>query len=1384
MFKSAGSPMRLKTQLLTFALALCVCMGSNAFAVTSNYIPVAVNTTTTTVYASTTPGRVGVDKAGNVFYINHASPYTLYEVPASAPTTQVPLIYGLAATGSNAAFVDASGALWVTIGANSITLVEIPAANGIPNTALVTGASGYVSANGGLQATTSNFTACAASPAAPCYWGTTIGSSVTSGYISGVVDVYSDGAGNVFLMDDYDNVSSGAYDRIIRFNTSAPTTGYLLADQLSLGVGGQNTVAQLTVAGDGNVYYVDSKTHGAANGNTYLIGPATATSASTPTQVGTTATIGSAVQVASGTAVGISTDPWGNLIIAGPLELVEVPLESGSLNFLDEFGLVNAAGQSTATFPIYGQNIRSGGTFDIHGNYYYSSAANVMQVQIGGYNFGSVAVGTLTAAPYTDFIFNILAANAYHMWPTYSMNNTGSLSLLQSFPYSSNKSFTGGTTLSAGTAVDLQMDFQPVHAGLLRGAYAPQNGNANAAGVYSVPWTTVNLQGVGTGPQALLLPTPGTASTAISVSTPVYTSSSHSTSATSFKPAGLAVDTFGDIFVADTANKTVDVNCLTTTALAAASTVNTGTQTGIYCQKYAGYTFELNTFVSPIAVALDGGNTAYVLDNSSTGNPLTKLVSSYNGSAYSLVSVVTIPTGATVGGTALSNPQGITLDGYGTIYIADTGNNRIIQAHQSGATYSQNIVYVPSSTTFGGTALSGPTGMAVDSAGDLFIADTGNNRIVEYSVAGVAKVVTASGITLTAPTGVSVLASGTLLVTDKTNVASLIDGGVGTALNFIASTGSKLTPLGAPAALAMDIFGNIYVSDPTNSQVVEVNVNTFPVIMPTFPSTTVGHASPDMYLDVFNVGVGNTALTFSAAPSISETTDFAIDNNTTTCTITSGAAANTDCVLAVFFQPQSAGVHTTTAALTENQNVAAGFTAVSNGYGYTGGTFATSSTTQAATFSSTFTPQIITFANPGTQTVGIPLTLVATTTAPGLIVSFAADPTTTSVCTVSGNTTIGFTATFLASGTCLINASQAGNSIYGPATVSQTFTVNGTPQTITFNNPGTQLYVVGLTVPLSASTTATGLTVSFASGTTSVCTVNSNGTSASILSTGTCTITASQAGTAVYAAATPVIQSFLINNPLPVISSISNTFASWGAPTSTITIVGTGFVPSIVNSSGVVTVPSSTAYWGTTAMTTTYVSPTQLTAVVQIYETDNAGIYAITVQSSAPGGGTSNAMQFEVDSEFSAPTPPNFTTPSVTVAAGSSAAYPVTLPSSATNVSATCLNLPTGATCSYASNVVTIATLSSTPKGTYTIAVVFTETLPGAVTTPAFILLPFLLTPMLLVRRRLASRGLMLTVCIGIILFAGAAAVAGCGGSTVVATHQVTSTGAVTLIVH
>jgi hypothetical protein len=95
-------------------------------------------------------------------------------------------------------------------------------------------------------------------------------------------------------------------------------------------------------------------------------------------------------------------------------------------------------------------------------------------------------------------------------------------------------------------------------------------------------------------------------------------------------------------------------------------------------------------------------------------------------------------------------------------------------------------------------------------------------------------------------------------------------------------------------------------------------------------------------------------------------------------------------------------------------------------------------TSNAATLTvnaASLTPQTITFANPGTQTVGTQLALFATASS-GLTPSF--DSTTSIICTVANST-----ATFIAAGTCTIQASQAGNSTYAAATpVSQSFTVN------------------------------------------------------------------------------------------------------------------------------------------------------------------------------------------------------------------------------------------------------------------------------------------------------------------------------------------------------
>jgi hypothetical protein len=164
--------------------------------------------------------------------------------------------------------------------------------------------------------------------------------------------------------------------------------------------------------------------------------------------------------------------------------------------------------------------------------------------------------------------------------------------------------------------------------------------------------------------------------------------------------------------------------------------------------------------------------------------------------------------------------------------------------------------------------------------------------------------------------------------------------------------------------------------------------------------------------------------------------------------------------------------------------------------------------------------QTITFAAIAAQTVGTPLTLTATATS-GLAVSFAS--TTTSICSASGTT-----ATLISAGTCTIQATQVGNTTYAAATpVSSSFTVNAaskTAQTITFGAIATQ--IVGTPLTLTAAATS-GLAVSFASSTTSVCTVS--GTMATLISAGTCTIQATQAGNATYAAATPVSSSFTVN---------------------------------------------------------------------------------------------------------------------------------------------------------------------------------------------------------------------------------------------------------------
>jgi hypothetical protein len=346
-------------------------------------------------------------------------------------------------------------------------------------------------------------------------------------------------------------------------------------------------------------------------------------------------------------------------------------------------------------------------------------------------------------------------------------------------------------------------------------------------------------------------------------------------------------------------------------------------------------------------------------------------------------------------------------------------------------------------------------------------------------------------------------------------------------------------------------------------------------------------------------------------------------------------------------------------------------------------------------------------------------------------------------------------------------------------------TVTVTPSSFSI----TSTQSLSVTVTVSGTPTPTGSVTLSGGGYISTAATLSGGSAtinipAGSLDVGSDTLTATYTpdanSSSTYNSATGVSSAVTVTlpNPAPVISSLSPAFASASGAAFTLSVNGTGFTA------------NSTVNWGATALTTTYVSATQLTAPVTASEIASAGTSPVTVVTPAPGGGTSNTLTFEIDSSDSTGTPPSFSVATVAVAAGSPASYTVTLPSMVTAATASCLNLPSGASCSYSAGTVTITTSSSTPKGTYQIIVVFTETVTESAS--AWILLPILLLPLYFVRKRLTRRGAWLSACVVLLLLTATATIIGCGGggsSTTnqqpppPQTYQVVSSGTVTLTV-
>jgi sugar lactone lactonase YvrE len=164
-------------------------------------------------------------------------------------------------------------------------------------------------------------------------------------------------------------------------------------------------------------------------------------------------------------------------------------------------------------------------------------------------------------------------------------------------------------------------------------------------------------------------------------------------------------------------------------------------------------------------------------------------------------------------GKDLNKPQGVAVDGAGNVIIADTGDNQIVEVPVINGvlTNADQVTIISSTTTISGTALKAPAGVTVDGQGNLLIADTGNNRIVYVPYNGSWNLASAFavGSDLSAPLATAVDPSGNVYVADSGSgqIYKLLQPFNLGVLQLVAVGFSN------PSALATDASGSLFVVD-------------------------------------------------------------------------------------------------------------------------------------------------------------------------------------------------------------------------------------------------------------------------------------------------------------------------------------------------------------------------------------------------------------------------------------------------------------------------------------------------------------------------------------------------------------------------------------------
>ena len=483
------------------------------------------------------------------------------------------------------------------------------------------------------------------------------------------------------------------------------------------------------------------------------------------------------------------------------------------------------------------------------------------------------------------------------------------------------------TTLAKGATCTESVAFTPSAPGVRVGAVVLLDSNSNVLG-------TAFLSGTGSGGLGVLVPgnMPEIAGQGRLFSGPLG-DGGPAMQASLDLPSGIALDGAANLYIADTLHYRIRI------VNAKTGIINTFAGNGS-----PGYSGDNGpavnaAFNTPSGVAVDGAGNVYIAD---TGNNVIRKVVPSTGIVTTVAGNGLPGTPTSVGDGKLATlanlnaPQGVTVDIAGNLFIADTSNHRIRRVDAISGIIT-TVAGNGTANGVGGGGFSGDGGpaasaelnypftVAFDLAGNMYIPDSGNNRVRVVNTSGVINTFAGTGqpdytgdggpaaaATLYTPEGVTADPAGNIYIADTQNAAVRKVNALTGNISTLAANGStenlyngdlyELVVYG-PIGMAIDGSGNLYVAEyfqqvvqwmQSNLVVLDFRANPIRQGEKSNPMLQVIENDGNAPFDINNITLG---------------TNVALDPTTTTCALTPPSmTVDEDCIAGVVFAPSKSFV--------------------------------------------------------------------------------------------------------------------------------------------------------------------------------------------------------------------------------------------------------------------------------------------------------------------------------------------------------------------------------------------------------------------------------------------------------------------------------------------